>query len=142
MEIATFGSIGITVALSVLGAEVIKKKLMDWIFPPAKPVFGETERTMLSDMKNRLNALPEECPTLTAQEHKALMDLLELHSSKDSDGVPLHLVPRSFKTAQDETLKVTQEMTFAQKETARAIENMARVIERLMDRVEDLRRRD
>jgi hypothetical protein len=129
----------VTIIAAIVGMEVLKKIIMDRIFPPAS-IFGKDERKIFYEMKNSLKDLPKECPTLTEDEHDALMDLLKMHDVKDMDGVPLWYVPRSWQKTQEETLKVTQEIAFAQKETAKALEGLLKVIERLADKVSDLGR--
>lgn len=124
-------SVAVAAALAILGAEVVKKLLMDKIFPPTD--FNKVDRRTLNSVGEILNNFKEVEDKVTK--------LHEMHDNKDQDGVPLWFVPRSWQQTQQETLNATKEIAFAQKETARALEGVTRVTERLADRITDLRTR-
>ena len=132
----------LVIVASIIGMEVIKKLIMDKIFPsppePA-PIFSKEEKKIFYLMKNKLDLLPTDSPTLTTYEHKCLTELYRIHDNKDQDGIPLWYVPRSWHKTQKETLKVSQEIAYAQKETAKALEGVTKVIERLADKIADQR---
>jgi hypothetical protein len=120
---------------AMIGAELLKAKLINWISPPPEPIFSKEEKKLFYGMKHKLDALPTEVLTLTTEEHEALMELHKIHDNTDQDGIPLWYVPRSWQKTQEETLKVTQEIAYAQKETAKALEGVTKVIERLADKI-------
>lgn len=132
MEPVVIGSVAATAAMAILGVEVIKKLILDKIFPPQD--FNAEDRKMLNDLKEKLKNFEE-----TEEKIKLLH---QAHDAKDQDGVPLWFVPRSWQHTQQETLNATREIAFTQKETARALEGVTRVIERLADQVSNLRLRD
>jgi len=132
----------LVIVASIIGMEVLKKLMMDKIFPPAPepaPIFSKEEKKIFYLMKNKLDLIPTEAPTLTDHEHKCLTELYTIHDNKDQDGIPLWYVPRSWHKTQEETLKVSQEIAYAQKETAKALEGVTKVIERLADKIADQR---
>jgi len=139
MDPSTLAGALFALSATIVGTELIKTKVMQWLVPPPRPWFGEEEKKVFYKMKNILNSIPTEAPTLTKEEHEALMSLLNMHATKDQDGIPLWYVPRSWHKTQEEMLKVTREITFAQKETAKALEGVTKVVERLADRVADLK---
>lgn len=149
MEIATFGSIGLTVALAALAVEVIKKLLMDKIFPPKEKGLSKDERSLLygirdsikdlkqvelKDLRLEIERIPVGAPGLSEAEHKALMDLMEMHDNKDQDGIPLWWLPRSWHSTLSESLKVSTEIAYNQKDLAKTLDSVVQVLERLVDR--------
>jgi len=134
----------LAVVASMVGMEVIKKLLMDKVFPPkspAPPIFTKEEKKVFYQMKAKLDKIPEDILTLTEKEHRLLEELYTMHDARDQDGIPLWYVPRSWHQTQQETLNVTKEIAFAQKETARALEGVTKVVERLADKISDIPRR-
>lgn len=128
----------LTIICSIVGMEVIKKIAMDKIFPPPEPIFGETEKQLLTDIELAIKTLPTECPTLTKEEHEYLSAIHNLIVVKDNDGVPLTYAPRSWQKTQDDILKVSQDIAFAQRETANTLNSMVKVMDRLADKVAGL----
>jgi len=139
MDPTLIGGAIIGIIVTMIGTEVLKTKIMQSIFPPPLPIFTKEEKRIFYLMKIKLDQIPEEFLTLTKEEHEALIELKRAHDAKDDDGIPLWYVPRSWHKTQEETLKVTQEIAFAQKETAKALEGVVRVLERLADKVADLK---
>tara|TARA_R110000824_G_scaffold310331_2_gene497632 strand:+ start:1293 stop:1721 length:429 start_codon:yes stop_codon:yes gene_type:complete len=142
MDPTVVGGAIIGIVVTMVGTEVLKTKIMQWIFPtppPPPPIFTKEEKKLFYLMKVKLDRLPEDSPTLTKEEHEALLELKRVHDAIDDDGIPLWYVPRSWHKTHEENLKVTQEIAFAQKETAKALDGVFRVIERLADKVADLK---
>jgi len=141
MEIATFGSIGLTVALASFAVEIIKKLIMEKVFPPKKNGLSKEEKSLLFNIRDSLieisrivHGIPTESPTLTPSEHKALFDLMEMHDNRDQDGIPLWWMPRSWHKTLEESLKVSTEIAYNQKDLAKAMDHIVSALERLADK--------
>ena len=141
MDPATFGSIGVTVALASLGSEVIKTLIMKWIFPPSKDSLSEKERSLIYGLRDSLKEvarvvgeIPTDSPTLDSEERKALMELYALHDNKDQDGIPLWWIPRSWHKTLEESLKVSTDIAYTQKDLSKVLDHVVSALEKLVDR--------
>jgi hypothetical protein len=59
---------------------------------------------------------------LSRQEHRMLEQLADAHSRVDNDGVPLHIMPRSYGETQRTIARSLQEMAMRQHDIARILE--------------------
>ena len=134
MEPVALGTLALSAAGAVVGVEVIKKLIMDKIFPPKD--FSPADRIILNSMESDLRDMKDAISGMK----KKMDELHTLNSIKDNDGVPLVYIPRSLAKAVNENLNVTRDVAFSQKETAKALESVTRIIERLAEKIAEMRR--
>lgn len=135
MDPIALGTLALSAAGAVVGVEVLKKLIMDKVFPPKD--FNPKDRVLLHEMHAEITSMR----TLVTESYSKVIELHSMHDVKDNDGVPLVYVPRSWGKTQEETLNVSKDIAFSQRETAKALESVTRVIERLHDKIEALERR-
>lgn len=123
------GSVAASAFAGMVGVEVIKKLLMDKIFPAQD--FNPEDRELLKSNSQAISTLNTLVPAL-AEKVKALY---ELHDIKDQDGIPLVFAPRSWNETQKENLDITKDLVHSQKETAKALEGVTKIVEKLTEKV-------
>lgn len=142
---SVFGSVVIGVAMATLGMKVVEKLVMDKIFPSLFDAKDKKEihdgikdiasiKEDLEEIEKKILDIPLTHPTLTDEEHKALVDLLDMHNVKDQDGIPMWFFPRSWHGVQSEILNAQKELAFAQRELVNALEYVSKVVEKLAER--------
>lgn len=123
------GSVAASAFAGMVGVEVIKKLLMDKIFPAQD--FNTEDRVLLRQNAALITQLNSTVVTLADK----VKSLYELHDIKDPDGVPLVFTPRSWNETQKENLSITKDLVHSQKETARALEGVTKIVEKLTEKV-------
>lgn len=136
------------VTLAWLGLEVIKKIILDLVFPKADILSKDEKDRIISRQTAVLSSIDG-----FSSEHKALVKGLESLSTslentnskiesifqisqiKDNDGVPLCFFPRSWHETLKETLNATKEISSSQKDIAALLSATSKTLEKLSDRV-------